>query len=157
MLSMIPYRMMNSLSGARSGWMNDPFFRSFMDMTGSGLNSFRVDVRERDNAYLLDAELPGIPKDKIELSVDQDVLTISANIESEKKEQNENYCYSERRVGHVQRSFNLEGIDQDGITASYQNGILSVTLPKAKPTPEKSSRRIAIGEAAAAEEPQKTE
>lgn len=157
MLSMIPYRMMNNLSGARSGWMNDPFFRSFMDMTGSGLNSFRVDVRERDNAYLLDAELPGIPRDKIELSVDQDVLTISANIESEKKEKNENYCYSERRVGHVQRSFNLEGIDQDSITASYQNGILSVTLPKAKPIPEKSSRKIAIGEAAAPEEPQKAE
>ena len=83
MLSMIPYqRMLNSLTNTRSSLMNDPFFRSFADMSGSLMSGFRVDIRERENAYLLEAELPGIPKDKINLSVDKDVLTISADIES---------------------------------------------------------------------------
>lgn len=156
MLSMIPYRMLNNLSGARTGWLNDPFFRSFMDMSSGAMNSFRVDIRERDNSYLLDAELPGIPKDKIQLTVDKDVLTISADIESEKSSQHENYCYSERRAGHVQRSFNLEGIDADAITASYRDGMLYVNLPKAKPIPEKSSRTIEIGETPVLEEAEKS-
>ena len=148
MLSMIPYhRMLNSLSNTRSSLMNDPFFRSFADMSGSLMSGFRVDIRERENAYLLEAELPGIPKDKINLSVDKDVLTISADIESQRKNERENYCYSERRSGHVERSFNIEGIDRENITANYQDGILRVELPKEKPTPEKNSRRIEIGDA----------
>lgn len=148
MLSMIPYhRMLNSLSNTRGSLMSEPFFRSFADMSGSLMNGFRVDIRERDNAYLLEAELPGVPKDKINLNVDKDVLTISADIEIQRKDEKENYFYCERRSGHVERSFNIEGIDRENITANYQDGILRVELPKDKPTPEKSSRRIEISDA----------
>ena len=59
--------------------------------------------------------------------------------------------YSERRVGHVSRSFNLEGIDQDKISADYKNGILYVTLPKQEPVKAPGARRIAIGRGTAEE------
>ena len=83
-------------------------------------------------------------EDNINLTVDGDVLTISADISSETKDERQNYYYSERRTGHVERSFNLEGIDQDGITANCKNGILYVDSPKQKPVPEITARKIQI-------------
>lgn len=147
MFSLIPYhRMLSNLSSTRNSLASDPFFRPFMDMNGSLASGFRVDIRERDNAYLLEAELPGVSKDKINLTVDKDVLTISADIESQHKDEKENYCYVERRSGHVERNFSIEGIEHDNIQASYEDGILRVELPKQKPLPEKSSRKIVIGD-----------
>lgn len=146
MFTLIPYRRyLSSPTGSRGSLMNDSFFRSFMNMSDSlGSNGFRVDIREKDNAYLLEAELPGVAEDNINLTVDGDVLTISADISSETKDERQNYYYSERRTGHVERSFNLEGIDQDAITANCKNGILYVDLPKQKPVPEKTARKIQI-------------
>ena len=62
----------------------------------------------------------------------------------EKKEEKESYLYSERRYGHMSRSFNLEGIHQEGISAEYKDGVLTVRLPKSTPEPEKVARRIEI-------------
>jgi HSP20 family protein len=91
----------------------------------------------------MEAELPGVTQDQINLTVDNDTLTIAADMHSEHKD--ENPYYSERRVGHVSRSFSLEGIDQDRITADFKNGILYVTLPKLQPAEPAGARRIAIG------------
>lgn len=150
MLTLIPYRRyatnMQRHRGGFGSLMDDQFFRSFMNMSeGFGAAAFRVDIRERGDAYLLQAELPGLSEDKIKLSVDENMLTISADFESEQKREQTQYAYCERRSGHVERSFSLEGIDQDGISADYVNGILEVTLPKEKPLPEKTARRISIG------------
>ena len=82
----------------------------------------------------------------LNLSVENDTLTISADMQSERSD--EKAYYSERRVGHVSRSFNLEGIDQENITADYKNGILYVTLPKQEPVKAPGARRIAIGRGA---------
>ena len=54
--------------------------------------------------------------------------------------------YSERRTGHVERSFNLKGINQESINASFKNGLLSVELPKAEPLPESNVRKISINQ-----------
>jgi HSP20 family protein len=126
-------------------FLADHFFRSFFDMGDMvGTAGFRVDVREDDNAYTLEAELPGVPKDKIEISVDDNALTIRADLNEEKKEEGKGYVYSERRSGHVERSFNLEGIHQEAIAADYKNGVLLVTLPKIKPEPKAEPKKIAI-------------
>ena len=147
MFTLIPYRRyLSSPTGSRGSLMNDSFFRSFMNMSDSlGSNGFRVDIREKDNAYLLEAELPGVAEDNINLTVDGDVLTISADISSETKDERQNYYYSERRTGHVERSFNLEGIDQDGITANWRARFKSATLPgwrraKKKQSPYKNTQ-----------------
>jgi len=125
--------------------MNDNFFRSFFDMSDMmGPAGFRVDVREDDKAYKLEAELPGVAKDKLNVSVEDGTLTISADLNEEKKEEKAGYLYSERRSGHVERCFNLEGIDAENIKADYKNGVLSVTLPKEAPAPKKEAKKIDI-------------
>ena len=142
MYTMMPYRS-HRLAQRPTSLFDDRFFRSFFDMNDwMGNMGFRVDIHDEDSHYALEAELPGVSKDQINLSVENDTLTISADMQSERKD--EKAYYSERHVGHVSRSFSLEGIDQDHITADYKNGILYVTLPKAQPTEAPGARRIAI-------------
>ena len=145
MYTMIPFHSRRDLSQNRSNSLfDDRFFRSFFDMNDwMGNVGFRVDIHEENDHYLLEAELPGVTEDQISLTADNDTLTIAADMHTEKKD--EKAYYSERRVGHVSRSFNLEGIDEEGITADYKNGILSVTLPKKQPCADCGQRRIPIG------------
>jgi len=144
MYTIVPFRHRLSRE-LPSPFLADRFFRSFFDMNDMvGTAGFRVDVREDDNAYTLEAELPGVPKDKIELAVDEGVLTIHADLNQEKKEEGKGYVYSERRSGHVERSFNLEGINAEAISADYKNGVLLVTLPKIQPEPKPEPKKIAI-------------
>lgn len=124
---------------------NDRFFRSVFDMNDlMGPTGFRVDIKKTENGYEMSAELPGVAKDQIHLSVENDVLTVSAEVVSDTEEKKEHYVYSERRRGHMERRFNLEGVDQDKITAAYKDGILTVLLPLSAPEPEKTARSIEI-------------
>ena len=143
MFTMIPYR--RYLSNPRrvfDSMLSDSLFRPLMN-DGMFANGFRVDIREKDDAYYMEAELPGLQEDQISLTVDDNMLTISTDIESEDKQEDGNRYYCERRTGHVERSFNLDGIDVGNISANYKNGILYLTLPKDKPV-EKTVRKIAI-------------
>jgi HSP20 family protein len=146
MYSLIPYRR-NLSRELPVPFVNDNFFRSFFDMSDLvGSAGFRVDVRENDNAYQMEAELPGVAKDKISVNVDDGTLTISADLNEEKKDEKADYLYCERRTGHVERSFDLEGIDADNIKAEYNNGVLMLTLPKEQPAPKKEAKKIEIAE-----------
>ena len=101
MYTLVPFRR-NLSRELPTPFANDNFFRSFFDMSDMlGPAGFRVDVREDDKAYQLEAELPGVPKDKLNVCVDDGTLTISADLNEEKKEEKANYLYSERRSGHV--------------------------------------------------------
>ena len=95
------------------------------------LPTFKTDIRKTENAYILDAELPGFSKEDITAEIKDGVLTLRAqkNTESEEKEEGFTYIRRERAYGSFSRSFNLEGIDSDGITATFKDGILSLTLP----------------------------
>ena len=146
MYTMMPYRAHRNMPQERRlpSLFDDRFFRSFFDMNDwMGNMGFRVDIHDENDHYALEAELPGVTEDQINLSVENDTLTISADMNSERKD--EKAYYSERRVGHVSRSFSLDGIDQDRISADYKNGILTVTLPKAQPAEAPGARRILIG------------
>ena len=146
MYSMVPFRMHRALSrptAMMNSLFDDHFLRSFFNMNDMMSSfGFRVDIRENDCSYLMEAELPGVDEKNIELTVDNDVLTISADLNEERKD--ERNCYSERRYGYMTRSFNLEGIDQEKIVASHKNGILYITLPKQLPEEKKSARKICI-------------
>lgn len=151
MYTMIPFRTNRNLAARRSSDLfGDSFFRPFFemsDMVNSNMG-FKVDIQETKDAYQLEAELPGVTQDQIDLAVDDDTLTISCDMKHEEKQEDKenHYCYTERRYGHMTRSFNLEGINQEGIRADYKNGILYVLLPKAEPEKKPEPRRIAIGE-----------
>ncbi len=146
MYTMIPYRTRHTMTRpVMDSFLNDRFFRSFFDMDEMvGGGAFRVDVLEKPDQYVLEAELPGVQEDQISLSVEKDVLTISADLSQKKEDQEGAYLYAERRGGHMERAFRLEKIRQDDITATYRDGILTVILPKEKPDEDPGVRTIEI-------------
>lgn len=123
----------------------DNFERKFFGNTSATLPAFRTDIRDAGNRFILEAELPGFTKEEIKLDLKDGILTISAAHSESKEEQDGKgqYIRRERRYGSFSRSFDITGIDESGITASYNNGILELSLPKAVPVvPE--AKRIAI-------------
>lgn len=103
-----------------------------------------VDVVEDDKAYRISAELPGMEEKNVDLSVENDVLTIRGEKQEEKEQKEKNYYLSERRYGSFQRSFQLpDSVDQDKIEASFEKGVLTVTLPK-KPGEATQKKKISI-------------
>ncbi|MEG1775645.1 MAG: Hsp20/alpha crystallin family protein [Clostridia bacterium] len=141
MYTMVPFR--RTLHNEFPAMLGSAFMREFFDADAAP--AMRVDVRENETGYLLEADLPGVEKEAINLNIEDDMLTISADMNTQKKEEKNGYVCSERRTGHVERSFTLEGIDVSGVKADYQNGVLLVTLPKEKPVEKKTAMKIAIG------------
>jgi len=93
----------------------------------------KVDVIEEPNAYVVQAELPGMTKDEVKLTVDNDILTISAERKNEFNEEDKNkrYVRMERSYGAVSRSLRLPpGCDPSKITAKHENGILKVSVAR---------------------------
>ena len=90
-----------------------------------------VDVKETDNSFVLTADIPGLTKKDIKVNVANGKLSISGERSYETDQENDNYHYRERRFGTFDRSFNLpDTVDEENISASFKNGILSIRLPK---------------------------
>jgi HSP20 family protein len=104
---------------------------------------FRVDVSENEQAYVVRAEIPGVKKDDINISIDGDQVAISAEIKNEKEvKDGERVLRSERYYGKVYRAFALgQPVDENSANAKYNDGILELTLPKKAAT---QAKRIAI-------------
>ena len=93
--------------------------------------SMKIDVKESDKEFVVQAEIPGVRKEDIQLEIDGDVVSVRAEVKQEKEEKNEKLVYSERSYGMVSRSFTLpHEIDEKGAKAEYKEGVLRLTLPK---------------------------
>jgi HSP20 family protein len=129
----IPTSCRNSnISKVFEGFVDDLF-----DTTSNWLEAptrFPADVEDTEKAYVIKAELPGMDKKDINVSVKDEVLTISAERKYDKKKDSYyemRYSYYERRFGKFERSFRLDTrIDKDNIGAEYKDGVLCVTLNK---------------------------
>lgn len=93
-------------------------------------NDMKIDIREDEKEYVIDAELPGIKKDNIKIDVEDSKIVISATAEEKEEEEKENYIHRERRYSSISRMVYLPNIDEDAIKARYSDGILSLTIPK---------------------------
>lgn len=104
---------------------------------------FRVDVTENENAYRVLAELPGMKKEDIGVTIDGATVTIAAETKREKTANDgEKALWSERFYGKLQRTFTLEQeVDQANAQARYADGVLELTLPKSAAT---SAKRITV-------------
>lgn len=123
----------------------DNFERKFFGNSNAAIPDFRTDIRDAGDRFVLVAELPGFNKEDIKLDVKDGILTISAQHDENKDEKDDkgSYIRRERRYGSFTRSFDVTGVDEEHITASYNNGVLELNLPKAVPVvPE--AKRIAI-------------
>lgn len=118
----------------------DNFERNFFGSSGKSLPDFRTDIRDTGDAFVLEAELPGFDKEDIRLDLKDGVLTITATHKTESEEKKNSYVRRERKYGAFSRAFDVSGIDESGVQASYQNGVLSLTLPKAKPVVPEAKR-----------------
>ena len=113
--------------------MLDNFERNFFGTSSNTASSFRTDIRDEGDKFVLEAELPGFKKKDIKLDLKDGILTISAQHTEENEEKKNSYIRRERRYGSFSRSFDVSGIQEDHITAAYNNGVLELTLPKAQP------------------------
>jgi HSP20 family protein len=103
-----------------------------------------LDLYEQNNNLIVEAELPGIPKEAVKLSCTVNSLTIQGETKKEEEEKREGYYRSERRYGSFYRTVALpEEVDVNKIQAQYKDGILKVTLPKVAST-ESKSRSVPI-------------
>lgn len=117
---------------------SDPFFNRKMEV-----KQMKTDIREKDNDYLVDIDLPGYDKQDIKIEVDNGYLTVTAKKESSNDEKDDkgNYIRRERFSGECSRSFYVgEEIEAEDVKASFKNGILTLDIPKKeeeKKIPEK--------------------
>lgn len=114
------------LKSVFDGFFNDSFLPAFFE-TGSAI---RADIRETEKEYIIDAEIPGARKEDIKLDLRDDVLTISVEHNEQVNEERENYIRRERRFGSFSRSFYMDNVNHENVSAKYDNGILKVTLQK---------------------------
>ena len=128
-----PFREMARLDPFRN---IDDFLKEFSMMPAlRGIETeprIRVDVAETDQAYQIKADIPGVKKDDVKVSIDGNVISIRAEVKEEKEEKMAgNVMRSERHYGEMYRSFTLpQDVDEDKAEAKYQDGVLSLTLPK---------------------------
>lgn len=129
----------------------DPFETSFRNLLRpwrlEGVESapqIKIDLSEHDDCYMVKAEIPGVKKEDIDVRIDRNQVTISAEVRKEKEEKKEGRVLrSERQYGFASRSFALTSdVDDAKSDAKYQNGVLELRLPK-KATG--SSKRLSIG------------
>jgi HSP20 family protein len=136
-----PMRELNTLQGE----MNR-LFNSFFDEERNGTRrrwAPAVDLLEREDSLVLKADLPGLTKEDVRIEVRDNVLTISGERRSDVEDKQNGYYRVERAFGSFSRSLTLpDGVDADRIAASFENGVLEVTIPKPE---ERQPRRITIG------------
>ncbi len=137
MFDLMPFRdRRRRRSGSPAESAFDNFLTDTMDMFRS---SFKTDVIEEDDQFIIEAELPGLDRDDINIELQDNILCISAQHEEEDEIEDRDYIRRERRTGSFQRNFQLENVDEEGITAEFDSGVLKVCLPKEEP--ERKERR----------------
>ncbi|CAM2907803.1 Hsp20/alpha crystallin family protein [Paenibacillus taichungensis] len=133
MFDLIPFRKRNEdLFGHMLKSFNDMVESPFLSPFGTGVQSFRTDIREEENKYVVKAELPGIAKEDIDIQVEGNELIIRAkrNEMTEQKDDTNRIIRQERRSGEFIRRFYVEHIDEENIKARLENGLLELDIPK---------------------------
>lgn len=121
----------------RRSWLGDEGISKSLAEAGTWAPA--VDIYETGDAFVVEAELPGIDPENIEVSVDEGVLTLKGERRLEKEVKEENYHRVERAYGMFTRAVRLPtDIDADKVQAGYDNGVLKVTIPKTEPKKPKS-------------------
>ena len=112
--------------------MLDDFFSDSFMPSGRNLlrDTFKIDIEDKGDEYVVEAEVPGVQKDEIDLSIDDDNLCISVNRTEETNNDGKNYIHRERRATSMCRRIRLADAKLDEIKAKLDDGVLTVTIPK---------------------------
>lgn len=132
-----------------SSWMDDiinkNFSNEFMSNFNTGITLPAVNVLDNNEEYIVEMAVPGLKKSDFNISLDNQMLSISAELNTENEETNENYTRREFGYSSFKRTFTLpETVETDKIKAIYEDGILKVLLPKREEAKKKPLRQIKI-------------
>ena len=109
-------------------------------------NTPAVNIKENEKDFEIEFAVPGMKKEDFDIEVENELLTISAEVDGEKNVTDDNYTRREFSYSSFKRSFTLpETIDEDKIKATYQDGVLKLSLPKREEALPKPKRMIAVG------------
>ncbi len=126
---------------------DDPFFeRGFLKKENSIM---KTDIKEKDGNYILEIDMPGYNKEDIKIELEKGYLTVTANKETTKEDENEkaHYIHKERFYGTCSRSYYVgDNVTEEQISANFKNGILSITFPKDSDEKPETKKYIQIGE-----------
>lgn len=117
-------------------FFNDDFFININNLQ----DNFNVSLKEKENMYLIEASLPGVNKDDINIDFYDDYLTISAKQNYSIEDNSENYIKKEVHYGEFRRSFYINNIKEDEINASFKDDLLKITLPKSNDKPSRNKK-----------------
>jgi HSP20 family protein len=139
MFNLMPYSRRNDNISRKDDWFGldrffddffkDPFFARVSAVTAP----IRADVKETDKEYIVEAELAGVNKDDILIDLRDDILTLGVDVKNETNKEDDGYIYRERQSGSYRRSFHVQNIKNEDVKASFKDGLLVITLPKAEP------------------------
>jgi len=120
----------------------DEFERSFF---GERVHSFNTDIIDNGDSVNIETDLPGFKKEDIDIEIAGDTMTVKAERHSdfEDKDKKNNYLRIERSYGSYTRTFDIAGIEAGAVKAKYDNGVLTITLPK-KAANEPDARKLEI-------------
>jgi HSP20 family protein len=137
-----PFREMAAMQNAMDRMFEDAWRGEWPRSRWSGWDTPALDVHENDKAYTVVVPLPGVSPDQINVKLQNGVLTISGEFEEPKVDENSKVVVRERYYGSFSRSVTLpESVDSDKVEATYDNGVLTLNLPK---SPEAQPKQIAI-------------
>ena len=142
MFGLVPFKF-NTGENNRGLTINDMFNDFFNDDMLSKFNSngsFKTDIKETPEEYIVHAELPGVKKEDIKVDYNNNYLTISATRNNESEEKKDNYIRRERSYGSVSRGFYISNVNKDSIKAKFDNGVLNIELPKKELTANNSTQ-----------------
>jgi len=126
-----PFKNYRPFNNNFNTWFEDAFESLNSSELETGTWLPKVDIYETDERYVINAEIPGLKKEDIDIDLKENTLTIKGEKKFEEKTEKDNYVRVERRYGTFQRSFALsENADAEKINASYSNGVLKVSIPK---------------------------
>ena len=133
-------------------WMNFPFEQDFWGKKNPlygkhAKNMMKTDIREHDEGYEVDIDLPGFKKDEISIELENGYLTVSAakGLDKDAEDKKGKYIRKERYAGAMQRSFYVgENLTDEDIKAKYENGILRLSVPKKPAKAVEAKKTIAI-------------
>lgn len=136
MFRLIPYRKPDTMIRSEDifnrffdDFFNDDFFAPITTLD-SKMTSFKVDVQDQGDVYMIEADLPGFEKENVQITYDNKYLTIQAKRETQSENDEHTYVRRERFCGEFKRSFYVDNINPEEIDAYFKNGILSIKLKK---------------------------
>jgi HSP20 family protein len=136
-----PFREMAAMQNAMDRIFDDTW-RSWPTISGMNLNTLAFDLHETDNAYTVTTALPGVKPENINVKMQDGVLTVSGELPQPEQTEGTRLLMQERVWGHFSRSISLpQSVKGDEVEATYEDGVLTLTLPKA---PEAQPKLIAI-------------